>query len=156
MTDDMNDLEKVLSDAGVGWLLQTDRDERLAAIASDLRSVQAELSKLPAPTSARVGALRLSDPDMKPFIQCFAVPMTNRIRAMVYCLLDGAELVELQFAYKRKSSVHLHAVIELADGHKEEFDSHDLWDAEVLRHFGLMKMGNRPLIHGYYAFGGSA
>ena len=66
MTDDVNDLEKVLSDAGVGWLLQTDRDERLAAIASDLRAVQAELSKLPAPTSARVGALRLSDPEMKP------------------------------------------------------------------------------------------
>ena len=154
MTDDLNDLETILSDSGAGWLLETDRDERLAAIGSDIREVQAELGKLPA--SARVGALRLTAPEMKPFIQCFAVPMTNRIRAMVYCLLDGAELVELQFAYKRKRSVRLHAVVELADGHMEPFESHDLWDAEVLRHFGLMKMGDRPVIHGYYAFRGGA
>lgn len=51
--------------------------------------------------------------------------MTNRIRAMVYCLLDGAELVELQFAYKRKSSARLVALVELPDGHKEPFESHD-------------------------------
>lgn len=152
MTHAPTDLEAVLKSADAGWLLESDREARLAAIASDIQHVQAELGKLPPPTAARVGAIRLAAPEMKPFIQCFAVPMTNRIRAMVYCLLEGAELVELQFAYRRKSSAHLVAVIELADGHKESFESHELWDAEVLRHFGLMKMGGRPVMHGYYAF----
>jgi hypothetical protein len=37
-------------------------------------------------------------------------------------------------------------------GQQLEFSSNVVWDAEVLRHLGIMTMGKKPILHGFYAF----
>ena len=46
----------------------------------------------------------------------------------------------------------LAVLAQLHVGHTSRFESDDLWDAEFLRHLGLLKVSGRPVIDGYYAF----
>jgi hypothetical protein len=66
-------------------------------------------------------------------------------------LLRDAWVKKVDFEFTSRQGVALHVEIEDAHGGRQSFDSNELWDAEVLRHFGLMKVGDKPVIHGYYA-----
>jgi hypothetical protein len=88
----------------------------------------------------------------KPLVQTFASPMTTPIRTMVYCVLDSAQVKAIRFEYRFKALAHIEIDVEYDSGEEATFKSDNLWDAEVLRHFGLMKMGKAPVIDGYYAF----
>ena len=91
-------------------------------------------------------------PRLKPLVQTFASPMTAPIRAMVYCILDGAQVKAIRFDYRFKARAHLEVDVGYDSGESATFSSDDVYDSEALRHFGLMKMGKAPIIDGYYAF----
>lgn len=82
--------------------------------------------------------------------QALASPMTTAIRTMVFCLLDGASLGPVRFEYVPHQRSHLEASVEYTDGRSSMFASDDLFDAEVLRHFGMFKLDKRPVLDGYY------
>ena len=84
-------------------------------------------------------------------VQTFASPMTAPIRAMVYCILDGAQVKAIRFD-SASGRAHLEVDVEYDSGEAATFTSDNLYDAEALRHFGLMKMGEAPVMDGYYAF----
>ncbi len=72
---------------------------------------------------------------------------------MIYCLLQGAQVRSLQVNYEYCHSATLRVEVEVTPGETLPFESTELWDFEALRHFGLMKMGNKPVVDGYYSFG---
>lgn len=144
-------LEDALRLAGVGWLLEEYREERLAAIVSDIASVSEEVSRRVGRRVDVASELDSNRDDLMPLVQSFASPMSNSIRSLVYLLLRGGDLVALDFSYRERRKADLRATISF-EAREHEFSSDDLWDAEVLRHLGLMKMGDRPVIHGYFAF----
>ena len=90
---------------------------------------------------------------LKPLVQMFASPTSRTMRAMVYCVLRGMEIVAIDFSYRLKQTVTLTVSVRRDAGGKEIAFSSDLvWDAEILRHLGIMMMGKKPILHGFYAF----
>lgn len=152
--EDTTKLASLLDASGVGWLLQQDPEVRLRQIATELTELSDELSRRLAP--ARIDALgeMLKEPlALKPLVQMFASPTTCAMRAMVYCVLRGMEITSIDFSYRLKRTVMLTvSVRDDATGHELTFESDSVWDAEILRHLGIMAMGKKPILHGFYAF----
>jgi hypothetical protein len=91
------------------------------------------------------------DSNQKAFIQTFALPVTDEIRAMVYFIaIENADIRDLKMNYTFKKAFSLKVNIELSSGKNINFNSNSIWDAEVVRHFGVMMMNNKPIFSGYF------
>ena len=146
--------QTVLELADVAWLLNDSPRERYEQVMREMADVDAIMTRsFTMMRYAPVAEAILSDPDrLKPLVQTFASPMTAPIRAMVYCVLEGAKVDEVNFRYVHKQQSQLEVVVSFDSGESARFQSAELWDAEALRHFGLMKSSGKPVIDGYYAF----
>jgi hypothetical protein len=147
-------LDRVLELSDVGWVLAEDRVERAQQILLEMRQVDLYFNEtFGRPLEPPVANAILADvARLKPLVQTFASPMTTPIRTMVYCVLDGAQIKAIRFDYRFKARAHLEVDVEYESGENTTFTSDNVWDVEALRHFGLMKMGQAPVIDGYYAF----
>lgn len=147
-------LAQLLETSGVGWLLQQDKDVRLRQIALEIAELSGELNRRLAP--AKIDALdeMLDEPvALKPLVQMFASPTSCTMRAMVYCVLRGMDIIAIDFSYRLKQTVTLTVSVRNdVTGQELTFESDLLWDAEILRHLGIMAMGKKPVLHGFYAF----
>ncbi len=152
--EDLVNLARLLEASGIGWLLQQDRDARLRQIAAEIAELSGELSQRLAP--AKIDALgeMLNEPEaLKPLVQMFASPTSRGMRAMVYCVLRGMEISAIDFSYRLKRTVTLTVSVQNdVTGQELTFESDLVWDAEILRHLGIMAMGKKPILHGFYAF----
>jgi hypothetical protein len=155
---DVDELCALFTGAGVGELFGANREERASQVVSEVQAASKELERrfgreLEPPLLQQMAA----DPTgLKPLIQAFAVPMTAATRAMVYCILTGASVRRLSYEYEYKRSSRLVITLEFDSGETSTFESDNLWDAEVLRHFGFMKPGGEPVVDGYYALRGNS
>ena len=151
---DLTNLARLLHASGIGWLLQEDRDVRLRQIAAEIAELSHELSRRLAP--AKIDALgeMLNEPEaLKPLVQMFASPTSCAMRAMVYCVLRGMEISMIDFSYRLKRTVMLSVAVQNdVTGQELTFQSDLVWDVEILRHLGIMVMGKKPILHGFYAF----
>ena len=145
-------LELVLHAAGVGWLLQEDKDGRLTQVLGEMDDLSVDLSRRLAPLLVDVLVEAASGPsELRPLVQLFASPTTMTARAMAYCVLHGADVKSVSFEYEMYQTAKLKVV--LSDTARTlAFETNELYDVEVLRHFGIMKSRGRPVLHGYYAF----
>lgn len=85
------------------------------------------------------------------FLQTFALTVSDEIRAMVYFItMEDADIVELKMDYVSQKSFLLKVKLELKSGKKIDFSSDSIWDAEVVRHFGVMMMSGKPIFTGYF------
>lgn len=151
---DLNALAGILELSGVGWLLNEDRETRLRQLASEMTDLSAELNQRLAPTKVDALGEMLREPAaLRPLVQMFASPTSRTMRAMVYCVLRGMEIMAIDFSYRLKQTASL--TVSLRNditGQDMEFRSDLVWDAEILRHLGIMTMGKKPILHGFYAF----
>ncbi len=150
---DEQQLFQVFDECGVGWVFGEHASERARRILEEMSEVDRVISdKLARPLDALADAILADTARFEPLVQAFASPMTAQIRAMVYCVLDGAQIKAIRFEYRFKECAVLEVDVEYDSGKRVRFESDNLWDAEALRHFGLLKMGGAPIIDGYYAF----
>ena len=71
---------------------------------------------------------------------------------MVWRLLQGAEVAEVELHYRLQKSFGLRVKVVSAEGEPEEvYESDDIDDAAVFRHFGILKMDDHPVFDGFYA-----
>lgn len=150
----LTDLANLLVKCGVGWLLNESSEERLRQIRSEIELVSVELEHRLAPTHVDLFREMLAEADaMKPLVQLFASPTSKEMRAMAYCVLRGMDIAKVDFTYAHKTSVRLVVTLENAvTGQLLTFESSLVWDAEIIRHFGIMSLGKKPVMHGFYAF----
>ncbi len=149
MTTD--DLRGYFERAGVGFLFAEQPDRMAEALFADLSAIEAEYQRRygqPANLPARV---QEHERVLEPFFQALAHPMSTAMRVMVLRMTEGATVLELDYRYVARDSSFLRVRILGKDGQTDTFESDDLWDAEVLRHFGMMKMHGKPILDGYYA-----
>ena len=145
-------LQEVFRQAGVGWYLK----QASAPSVADVQRMAADVSRVLKSrglSTADVFQEMVSDPDgLAAFVQTFAMPMSSEIRAMVWCIVRGASVVSLRYEYEARSRSELVVTIHVDPQKDVEFRSTDLWDAMILRHLGFAKIGQKPLIDGYFAF----
>ncbi len=149
--------ESLLTGARVGWLLDSNA-ECLPELFGRLEEELADVDQLlrnrlndKAPDIVAMLCGRHVD-EIAPFIQTFASPMSAPIRAAALLLVLGHSVIELDMTYQDRSSFHLRLVVGEEDGTSHEFTSASIWDGEAVRHIGLMKLGDQPVMHGYYSF----
>lgn len=147
-------LAALLEVCGVGWLLAEDRDSRLSQITLEIGQLSDELNQRLAPAKINVLDEMMNESlALKPLVQMFASPTSCTMRAMVYCVLRGMEIIAIDFSYRLKQTVALTVSVQHdVSGQELIFTSDVVWDAEILRHLGIMMMGKKPILHGFYAF----
>lgn len=157
MSVSKDDLVQAFVASDVGWWIGTDQDARIQQLHGEVKDIEAEYRhRFPVESRSLRGRLieQMVDQQdsLKPLIQTFASPMTNSIRAMVLAVLRGANVLNFSASYVYRQQSHLVVRVGFPTGEESEFTTDDLWDFEVLRHFGLMKISGLPAVDGYYAF----
>jgi hypothetical protein len=151
----MDQLVRTFEAAGAGRLFNEDREAALARAVQDIKDVQVlyeqKLSCRMQPSLLE--QLKAAPSAFKPLLQSFASPMTPEMRTMIYCVLKGAFVEHVSYDYTARSASRLEVSLKLPSSEERvSFHSEEIWDYEVLRHFGTAKKGDRPLIDGYLAF----
>jgi hypothetical protein len=154
MPMDLPRLKTVFAVCGVGWMFDEDAEARANQVLIEMHQLDRYyFEKFKRPLDPPISELILSDTTrFKPLVQSFASPMSDAIRTMIYCVLEGAQVMSIRFSYEFRRSVQLDIAVGFPGAEQVSFSSTNLWDVEAIRHFGLMKMGNAPVIDGYYAF----
>jgi hypothetical protein len=154
MNVDNDKLRLVFDLSDVGWMFDQDAATRVQQVVSEMADLdtffEATFHRPLKPTVAQ--AIFSDVTRFKPLVQTFAAPMTTPMRTMVFCVLDGAQIKGIRFEYRFKAKAVLDVEVQFDSGEAATFSSDDLWDAEVLRHFGLMKLSGKPVVDGYFAF----
>lgn len=91
------------------------------------------------------------DGSLAAVVQTFATAMSTEFRVMAYVLVTGGEVERIRLKYDRLANIEISVRVKDHLGKRHDFSSTELWDMEAFRHFGLLKVGGRPVIDGYYA-----
>lgn len=148
-------IQDAFQKAGVLWYLSSQAKERLENLNIEMAEVT-HILKTEHGVAVDLWEECLLRPEaLSGVIQAFVHPMSQRFRALAYLLATGAEIESLEFRYVMRRESKLTVSI-LYNGVAKTFTSDNHWDFEVLRHVGMMKMGGKPLLHGYFGYRPSA
>ncbi len=154
-------LEEAIRQSGEGWLIDWHvpkegamghirkaidqaygrARDRLGASAPNLseQSIVAEYNRNP----QRVGG----------FFQALAGTRTPDMLLMAWRILEGMEIKEVQLAYRQREMFHVRVVLQSPyDGSQDApYESSNIHDFALLRHFTVGESGGRPVFDGFYA-----
>jgi hypothetical protein len=89
---------------------------------------------------------------LKAFLQALDSTSNPDMLVMVWRILQGDLIKSVDMKYKQENDFVLEITLEDPDtGTISQFRSQDIDDAALVRHFGIMKMSDRPLFDGFYA-----
>lgn len=147
---------KLLSDCNLGWFLcDAERyAERVKGIEDKLESFsQLVKSKNGIELSDPLGEFLKHQDSMKPLVQMLVSPVTVEMLVMAYFVMIGMDVKKVNLEYELEERVNLSVVLEDSGKMKEhKFESNSIWDLEVLGHFGIMKVNEKPILNGFYAY----
>ena len=155
-----NSLETVIRDAGEGWLLDwfsppKGAIEHLRGLLrqADVVSHRRFGKKAPPITEkAVIEGYRRSPHKMQAFLQALGVTKSPDLLVMVWRILRGMEIAEVSMGYRQRESFVLSVKLKSPYGEpEEEYHSDNINDAALLRNFGIMTMGDKPIFDGFYA-----
>ncbi len=143
----MKAIEQLLEQCGLGELLAEDRELRLQRIAQEVAGTAREVARrLPPGSFDLVDEMRADPEALRPLIELFPLAVSNEMRAMVYFVLRGMDLKEIDFSYRLMDSVSLRVVLlNDASGQELVFSSEVVWDAVILRRIFIMTQGDKPI-----------
>src|SRR5690554_3560418 len=93
------------------------------------------------------------DPDrVAVFLQLFASSCSSPMLAMTWAMQHDTIVasVDLQFTQRTNFKLNIELRVGHEDGSKLTFQSDSIFDLAVLRHFGLMKANESPVISGLF------
>ncbi len=76
---------------------------------------------------------------------------TPDILVMAWRIIEGMNIAELSVKYASEQAFHM--TVKLRSPYDEDdeiYESHDIDDAVILRHLGVMKMNGMPIFDGFY------
>jgi hypothetical protein len=86
------------------------------------------------------------------FLQAIGATSNPDMLIMVWRIMQGMTVAKVEMSYLAKESFHLRVVLSSPYGEPDEaYESENINDASLLRHFGIMTMDNKPLFDGFYA-----
>lgn len=154
-------LQRLLRDSGLGWLLDGN-----APPEQSLRFFVERLDRVAIEFRDRIGAAVRFDPQalqaeaasnphkIKAFLQALGAGCTPPMMVMVWRILQGLEIRDVSMAYHARQDFRLAVrLLRPDDGRgavEEKYESADMSDAALLRHFGITTIGAKPLFDGFY------
>lgn len=152
MNTDQETCTRIFRAAGAGWVLEGRSTDD---VLNDIHDIEEEYRTRFGKPMEKPLLQRMQEQleHFKPLVQALGAAMSAPIRTMIFCLLDRGEVRRIEYHYEKKRQSAL--VVEIAyENQIAEFVSDQIWDAAVLRHFGLMRVSGLPYIDGYYAWRG--
>ncbi len=152
-------LERLLRACELGWMIDwyAPPDQALPYLRNALEQATAESRERfgeQAPTFGEdvLGAEYASNPHkIRAFLQVLGATRTPQVLLMAWRILQGSNIAEVQLSYAAMRRFQLRIVLSNPyDQTQEEYESSDINDAAVLRHFGITTQDGAPLFHGLY------
>ena len=153
-------LERLLRDCELGWMIDwhAPPDEAIPYLLDALAQATKESrqrfgQEAPILSQEVLEAEHAINPNkVRAFLQVLGETRTPQILVMAWRNIQGSNIAEVHISYKALQSFQLQIV--LSDSHdqgrQEVYESCDIFDAAVLRHFGITKQEDAPLFDGLY------
>lgn len=153
-------LEQLIRQSGEGWLIDwyAPRDQALPHLRrlleqADQRAVQRFGPNGPRLTIDALLHEQEGNPHrVRALLQIMASVTSPDMLVMAWRIMKGMNIDAIQMEYEQEKSFRLRVRLVSMDNanKREEYETTDIDDAVVLRHFGIMKMNDRPVFDGFY------
>jgi hypothetical protein len=153
-------LEDAIHQAGEDWLINyfSPREQAIEHLRRTLEDVNRRgRSRLGgnAPNlseAAVVEEFQRSPQKIRAFFQALGGSRTPDLLLMVWRILQGMEIAEVQVSYQRQSDFSLRVVLQSPYGEPEEvYESNNIHDFPLFRHIEAIQISGRPVFDGFYA-----
>ena len=153
-------LERLLRSNGLGWMIDkyARRDRAIPALLEQLERVAtAYRTRTRVATPFTPEALE-AEAEQNPhkvsaFLQALTTSCSAEMLVMVWRILQGLSIREVLMNYREREVFNLTVTLaRTGDGQEslEEYQSQDINDASLLRHFGIATISGQPLFDGFY------
>jgi len=153
-------LEEVIRSSGEGWLIDwfEPRDQAISHLRKRLQAAdEASRHRLGAVAPSLTAEALIAEHQRNPhkvraLLQVLPTVQTPDILVLVRRILDGASIKTMKLDYSMQKSFHLVVELEPLETQVtgERYESTDIEDAVILRHLGILKMGDQPVFDGFY------
>ena len=153
-------LERLLRDNDLGWLIDmyAPSERAIPFLLGQLDQLAAEFQNRFryavsfSPETLSVEAKR-NPHKILAFLQALGVSGNLDMLVMVWRILQGLTIREVSMSYQELQTFHLRVTLCKSGQEADEletYDSRDINDAALLRHFGITMVDNQPLFDGFF------
>ncbi|MBT3201433.1 MAG: hypothetical protein HN350_16150 [Phycisphaerales bacterium] len=159
-TNQPNDLEQLIRMCGEEWVIDCfhPKDESIMHLRQALDAATAEAKQRGLALDFSEGSLIASyekhSAQVNAFLQALGTTRNPVMLVMVWRIFQGYQISRVSMQYDEAQAVfRLEIVLHNSpyDTQEEIYESTDIGDAVLLRHFGIMTMDNKPIFDGFYA-----
>ncbi len=153
-------LEEVIRESGENWLIDffAPSEQALPHLKRILEAVSKRAQErfpanVPQLSATALGEEYARNPHrIKAFLQALGSTRSPDMLLMAWRIIEGRDIKQVSLEYRLQKSFSLRVVLAASDdGPDETYESVDIDDAALLRHFGIMKMNESPVFDGFYA-----
>jgi mannose-6-phosphate isomerase-like protein (cupin superfamily) len=154
-------LDRLLRGHDLGWMVDTyaPKDRAIPFLLDQLDAVRAEYLRRvqvdgPFAPEALTAEAERNPHKVRAFLQALAACRSPEMLVMVWRVLQGLRVRQLDMSYREQEEFSLTVVLARPgeDGDAlETYRSRDIWDAALVRHLGISTMGGQPFFDGFYA-----
>lgn len=158
-TSAANQLESLLRGADLDWIigLYAPPDRAVSALLDTLAAVDREAAGKLGTDAPRftVEALahesKLNPHKVRAFLQALTATRSPAMLLMAWRIIQGMRIqqVEMKYTYRDRFFMTVFLESPYGDG-LERYESSDIKDASLLRHFGIMSVDGKPVFDGFY------
>lgn len=153
-------LEEAIRYSGEGWLIDTALNptggiEHFRQLLGKVQHLADERLGPNAPNlsdATLVAEYRRNPQKVRGFFQALGLSNTAEMLLMVWRILQGMEIKTVELQYTRQDSFRLGVILESPYGEEDApYGSDNIRDFALLRHVGILELGNQPVFDGFYA-----
>ena len=153
-------LEETIRQSGEGWLLDSfpQQENEMERIRRTLDAVSRlaknRLGGAAPDISERaiIEEFRRNPHRVRGFFQALGGTRTPEMLLMVWRIMQGMEIKNLQVSYRRQQEFAMTVVLESPYGVEDDhYTSNNINDFTLFRHIGVLEISGRPVLDGFYA-----
>ena len=155
-----HDLEQLIRMCDEGWIIDcfSPKDEAIQRLRQALEAATAEANQrglsIDFTEESLIASHEKYSAQVEAFLQALGTTRNPVMLVMVWRILQGWKILRVSMRYDENQAVFgLEVVLANSpyDTQEEIYESTDIGDAALLRHFGVMTMDNKPIFDGFYA-----
>ncbi len=151
-------LEQLIRACGEGWIIDffSPKDQAVESLRKALQDASAEAARRQLPIQFTEKMLLATYAEhasqVGAFIQAMGATRNPSMLVMAWRIMQGMTVSRVDVSYQYEKHFALRITLTDPYGNQEEvYESRNINDAALLRHFGIMTMDGKPVFDGFYA-----